>query len=89
MLSQAAGRIRRASNVERCVASNGPQQVARVEGGYRSDAFVHGCDIRRYRTCISVDLLLLLLLRVNFEVEEAKAVIGLLRVVPLVRASES
>lgn len=37
-------------------------------------------------TCISVGLfLLLLLLRVNFEVEEAKAVIGLLRVV---RASQ-
>lgn len=35
-------------------------------------------------TCISVGLLLLLL-RVNFEVEEAKAVIGLLRVV---RASQ-
>lgn len=35
-------------------------------------------------TCISVALLLLLL-RVNFEVEEAKAVIGLLRVV---RASQ-
>lgn len=33
-------------------------------------------------TCISVGLLLLLL-RVNFEVEEAKAVIGLLRVVRL------
>lgn len=30
------------------MASNGPQQVARVEGGYRSDAFVHGCDIRRF-----------------------------------------
>lgn len=48
MLSQAAGRIRRASNVERCVASNGPQQVARVECGYRGDAFIHGCDIRRF-----------------------------------------
>lgn len=35
-------------------------------------------------TCISVGLLLFLL-RVNFEVEEAKAVIGLLRVV---RASQ-
>lgn len=38
-------------------------------------------------TCISVGLFLLLL-RVNFEVEEAKAVIGLLRVVRASTASQ-